>query len=60
MAGWNLAESDEPTTKPERSGTKEKAEEECVAAAVGHISGGTPLVLLQVNSRSICNKILEF
>ena len=55
-----MAESDEPTTKPERSRTEEKAEEECLAATVGHISGGTPLVLLQVNCRSICNKILEF
>ena len=26
----------------------------------GHISEGKPLVLLQVNCRSICNKILEF
>ena len=55
-----MAESDDPTTKPERSETEEKAEEECVAATVEHISGGTPLVLLQVNCRSICNKILEF
>jgi len=27
---------------------------------VGHLTGGTPLVLLQVNCRSICNKILDF
>ena len=57
-AGWKKAESDEPITKPERSETEENAEEECVAVTVGHISGGTPLVLLQVNCRSICNKIL--
>ena len=56
-AGWKMVESDEPTTKPERSGTEENAEEECVAATVGHISGGTLLVLPQVNCRSICNKI---
>ena len=37
-----------------------EAEEECVAATVAHISEGKPLVLLQVNSRRICNKILEF
>ena len=55
-----MAESDDPTKKPERSETEEKAEEECVAATVEHISGGTPLVLLQVNCRSICNTILEF
>jgi len=36
------------------------AVEECVAATVWHISEGKPLVLLQVNCRSICNKILEF
>ena len=34
--------------------------EECVAATVTHISEGKPLVLLQGNCRSICNKILEF
>ena len=26
-AGWKMAESDEPTTKPKRSETEEKAEE---------------------------------
>jgi hypothetical protein len=30
------------------------------ATTVGHISEGKPLVLLQVNCRSICNKTLEF
>jgi len=34
--------------------------EECVAATVAHISEGKPLVLLQINCRSICNKTLEF
>jgi hypothetical protein len=55
-----MAESDKPKTIPERSETEDKAEEECVAATEGHISEGTPLVLLQKNCRSICNKILEF
>ena len=50
--------SDEPTTKPERRETEDKAEEECLAATVGHISGSKPLVLLQVNCRSICNEVL--
>jgi len=36
------------------------AEEEGVAATVGHISEGKPLVLLQLNGRRFCNKILEF
>jgi len=59
-AGWKVTESDEPTTKPERRETEDKAEEERVAATVWHIYEGKPLVLLQVNCGSICNKILEF
>ena len=58
--GWIMAESDDPTTKPERRGTEDQAEEGCAAATVRHISEGKPMVLLQVNCRSICNKILEF
>ena len=60
MAGWKISETDELTTKPERRETEDKAEEECVVVTLGHISEGKPLVLLQVNCRSICNKILEF
>jgi len=48
------------TTKPEMRETADKAEEEYVAPMVGHMSEGKPLVLLQVNCRSICNKILQF
>ena len=59
-ADWKMAESDEPTTKPERKEPEDKAQEERVSATVGHISEGTPLVLLQVNCSSICNKFLEF
>jgi len=43
-----------------KSTAEASAEEECVAATVGYISEGKPLVLLQVNCRSICNKIFEF
>ena len=43
------AESNEDTT-----------EEECGAVAERHTSEENPLVLLQVNCRSICNKIVEF
>jgi len=43
-----------------KSTAEASAEEKCVAATVGHIYEGKPLVLLQVNCRSICNKILEF
>jgi len=55
-----VTESDERTTKPERRETEDKAEGECLAATVGHISECKPLVLVQVNCRSICNKIVEF
>ena len=43
-----------------KSTAEASAEEECVVATVGHISEDKPPVLLQVNSWSICNKILEF
>jgi len=43
-----------------KSTAEASAEEEREAATVGHISEGKPLILLQVNCRSICNKILEF
>jgi hypothetical protein len=59
-AAWKMAENDEPTENLERRETKDEAEEECVAVARGHRTEGKPLVLLQVNCRSICNKILEF
>ena len=54
-----MTKSYEPTTKPESRETKDKAEKERVAATVDNISEGKPLVLLQINCRSIC-KILEF
>jgi hypothetical protein len=54
------AESDGPTAKLEREETEDAAKEESEAAAVGRTSEGKPLVLLQVNCRSICNKTLEF
>ena len=59
-AAWKMAEGDEPTTKPERRETEDEAEEECAAVTVGHMTEGKLLVSLQVNCRSICNKILEF
>jgi len=60
MAAWKMADSDEPTAKPERRETEDEADEECVVVAGGHRTEGKLLVLLQVNCRSICNKILEF
>jgi hypothetical protein len=55
-----MANSDEPTTNPESRETEDEGEEECVAVTVGHMTEGILLCLLQVNCRSICNKILEF
>jgi len=43
-----------------KSTVEASAEEECVAATVGHISEVKPLVLLQLNCSRVCNKILEF
>jgi hypothetical protein len=59
-AAWKMAESDESTAKPQRRETENEAEEECLVVTVGHISGSKPLVLLQVNCKSIYNNILEF
>jgi len=36
ISTWKMAESDEPTAKPERRDTSDEAEEECVAVAGGH------------------------
>jgi len=58
-AAWKMAESDEPTAKSERREAQDEAEEECVAVARGHRTEGKHWFLLQVNCRSICNKILE-
>ena len=52
-AAWKMAVSDESTAKPERRETEDEAEEECVVVTVGHMTEGKPLVLLQVNCRSI-------
>jgi len=59
-AAWKMTETDNPTTKPERKETEDKAEEECVAVTVEHMTEGKPLVLLHVNYRSICSKVLEY
>ena len=48
------------TTRPVREETEEREGEGHVPAPEGLISEVSPLVLLQVNCRSICNKILEF
>jgi hypothetical protein len=55
-----MAECNETTTGPGSGEAEEKSGDEYVPPAEGLISEGTPLVLLQVNCRSICNKIVEF
>jgi len=47
------------TTRPGSKDAEERTEEGHVPAPEGLISEVSPLVLLQVNCRSICNKILE-
>jgi hypothetical protein len=37
-AAWKLAESGEPTTKPERRENEVEAEEDCVAVTVAHMT----------------------
>jgi hypothetical protein len=39
-AAWKMAESDEPTAKPERRETEDEVEEERVAVAAGHRNEG--------------------
>jgi hypothetical protein len=55
MAEWNGTK-----TKPGSGETEENAGDEHVPTTEGHTPEGTPLVLLQVNYRSIFNKILKF
>jgi hypothetical protein len=43
-----------------RRETKEETKEECVAATVAHMNEGKPMVMLQVNCRSMYNKTLDF
>jgi len=58
--GETVAEGNGTTKRTGRGETEERAREEHVPATEGLISEGSALVLLQVNCRSICNKILEF
>jgi hypothetical protein len=54
------AENDETTTKPVRREIEDETKEDCETVIAGHMAESKPLVLLQVNCRNICNKILEF
>jgi len=48
------------TTNPARRETEDEKKEGCLVARVAPIIEGKPLVLLQVNCRSIYNKTLDF
>jgi len=52
--------SDGPTSNPMRRDPENKSEEFRAASTVKNTTEGKPLVTLQVNCRSICNKVLEF
>ena len=58
-SAWKAAASDK-VTRPARRETEDETEEECVAAAVAPMTESKPLVLLQVDCRSIYNKALNF
>ena len=55
-SAWKTAESDKVTTNPARREAEDETNEENIAARVTYMTEGKPLVLLQVNCRSIYNK----
>jgi hypothetical protein len=55
-----MSESDEPTTKTGQEWDRRKSRGGLCSGKSGSHIWGTSLLLLQVNCRSICNKILEF
>jgi hypothetical protein len=59
-SAWRTADSDTVTTNPGRKDTEDETKEECLVATMTLIVEGKPLVLLHVNCRIMCNKILEF
>jgi len=59
-AGWETAVSDGPTSNPMRRDPENKSEEIRAASTVKNATECKPLFILQVNCRSICNKVLEF
>jgi len=52
--------SNGPTSNPTRRDPENKSEEIHAASTVKNATEGKLLVILQVNCRSICNKVLEF
>jgi hypothetical protein len=60
MLTWRTTGKAEGTTNQERRETEVAPSEERAGSAGSTHAEGKPLALLQVNCRSICNKILEF
>jgi hypothetical protein len=56
----NVAGGNDAKTSPDGEEAEDASQGEQEAAAEGNTAEDTPLTLLQVNCRSICNKILEF
>jgi hypothetical protein len=56
----STAGSDKVTTNLAKRETEDETKKECLAATVAPISKGKPLVMLQVNYKSIYNKTLYF
>ena len=58
-SAWKTAESDTETKDMARRETEDETKKECLAATVAPNTEGKPIVLLQVNCRSIYNKTLD-
>ena len=59
-SAWKTDESDTVMTSPARRNTEDETKEERLAATVAPMTEGKPLVLVQVNCRSIYNKTSDF
>ena len=60
MLAWKTAESDMETTDMATREPEDETKEGCLAAKVAPKTESKPLVLLQVNCRSVYNKTLDF
>ena len=58
-SAWWTAQSDTETADTARRETEDETKEECTATTAAPMTEGKPLVLLQVNCRSIYSKTLD-
>ena len=58
-SAWKAAENDKEKTNMARRETEDETKNECLAATVTAKTKCKPLILLQVNCRSIYNNILD-